>query len=577
MKRLMVLALAAAACVAAPNAHAQGGDPVAYKCPGVQLAPALNDDKNPDGTTVRITPDSRGKYVPVVVVHGWTGKSTHDDKREGAFSHKIDLTTNQLGTVQAARSLVGQFQRNPGAAVFTFDYHQRSANWVDDAQIGPALGAAIDCLHEASGEKVIVVAHSMGGLATRHALGQEPGRADKVSSVVTFGTPNTGSLVAMLANAVVTGAGVTKQGAVLRMLLAACGTAATSNLDTGTPCDILPAQVRAADSAAGRALRSGSSQLKALKPFPDKVRVHALAGDTAFTVPKIGWFALPWETDNVPMGDLVVMTDSATQGADAVTKASCSYQLSPVRGATDAIGLAMRVISRNDVAQPVTSAMGACFHGNLMRSIQLTNEATGIVNDDIAGRAPKTTVRNVTPVDEAGNPAPGYTVTDEPDEIDCSVNGASYPSPASVGKNIVTCSPGAASVDVCWAQPDRYTALCAWDPREKTLRRHRSTTPLFPVGPAEDPAPWAIDLDNGDKCRIRNGGSWPGRSDDLVGAYACSGQDNVVLAPQAGDAPTIDKTAGAWTVQYGVLDDKASGSPAPETVGVRVAYFAASP
>jgi hypothetical protein len=139
----------------APTAAATAPDPANIACAGVELAPQLgtDPDTNPDGSPVRISLDSRGKFVPVVMVHGWTGRSTHDDDRTGSFSKKIDLTTNQLGQVTPSRSLVGQLQRLRGAAVFTFDYHDYSARWVDDQHIGPALGDAIDCLYQATGER----------------------------------------------------------------------------------------------------------------------------------------------------------------------------------------------------------------------------------------------------------------------------------------------------------------------------------------------------------------------------------------------------------------------------------------
>jgi pimeloyl-ACP methyl ester carboxylesterase len=100
------------------------------------------------------------------------------------------------------RSLIGQLQRIPGAAVFTFDYHPYLAAWIDDPHLGPALGRLIDCLYRASGEKVIIVAHSLGGLIARYAA-THPGatgadRSGEISSVVTFGTPETGSVAALL-------------------------------------------------------------------------------------------------------------------------------------------------------------------------------------------------------------------------------------------------------------------------------------------------------------------------------------------------------------------------------------------
>lgn len=137
---------------------------------GGRPAPELPTERNPDGSRVRTSVDSRGKFVPVIVVHGWIGKATHSEAGDGAFSHKIDLSTNKHGTPSADRSLIGQIQRLGGTEVFTFDYRDYAARWVTDAHLGPALGSAIDCLHRRTGEKVIIVAHSMGGLLTRHAL-----------------------------------------------------------------------------------------------------------------------------------------------------------------------------------------------------------------------------------------------------------------------------------------------------------------------------------------------------------------------------------------------------------------------
>lgn len=105
----------------------------------------------------------------------------------------------------------------------------------------------------------------------------------------------------------------------------------------------------------------------------------------------MGWFALPWSTKSVDTGDLIVTADSALQGADATKTVSCSYQLNGVRGLTDSVGLAFGVVSKADVADmPLKAFSGACFHPDLMRSIELTNEALGAVADDIDSRQPVT-------------------------------------------------------------------------------------------------------------------------------------------------------------------------------------------
>ncbi|MFJ3234454.1 esterase/lipase family protein [Streptomyces sp. NPDC086787] len=362
----------------------------------VQLAPTLRKEKKPDGSPVAYSPDTRGTYTPIVMVHGWTGSDTHDDAGQGAFSHRIDLTANRLGKVSTTRSLIGQFQSLPGAAVFTFDYHPYSARWVDDPHLGPALGKVIDCLYRASGQKVIVVGHSMGGLITRYAA-THPGvsgsdRAAEISTVVTFGTPQTGSVAALLSEVGLDAGAVTNEElAVVRTILAACGRLTDGDIATGTLCDGLPAPVRAFESHAGRALRAGSAELRALKPWPKSIVVDALGGQTRFQVPDMGWFALPWSTKSVDSGDLIVTAGSALQGADSTRLLSCSYQLNAVRGATDSVALAFGQASKADVADvPLKALSGPCFHPDLMRSIELTNEALGVVSDDIESRRPVT-------------------------------------------------------------------------------------------------------------------------------------------------------------------------------------------
>lgn len=62
-------------------------------------------------------------------------------------------------------------------------------------QRGNELGAEI--LNQTSrGDRVHIIAHSMGGLDARHAIAHVPGVAERVKTLVTIGTPHQGSPVA---------------------------------------------------------------------------------------------------------------------------------------------------------------------------------------------------------------------------------------------------------------------------------------------------------------------------------------------------------------------------------------------
>lgn len=391
---MVAVMIAALAVVAPTGPSAAASGPALWDCSSARLglekdrvewAPVASTERAPNGGPVLRKP-ARGLWVPVILVHGWTSRSTHPNAdgtngTEGAFSHLIDLTANRLGMATVPRSLIGQLQDIPGAAVFTFDYHSYSGRWVTDPHIGPALGKVIDCLAAASGQKVILVGHSMGGLAARYAAAM-PDRSRSISRIITLGTPNTGSLAAGLAAAGIdTSSALSKPTAILRLLLSACGQVTTNSMEAGGFCATLPTFAAAFYGSAGGALRAGSAQLGALKAVPQGIPVHALAGDVTFMAP-IGWFGL--STTPVPVGDVIVTRDSAVFGSQTSKMVTCKYQLSAVRGVGDTVGMWVRLTAKNDVAQqPLASFTGACFHTSLMRSIELTNEVVGLVDDDI--------------------------------------------------------------------------------------------------------------------------------------------------------------------------------------------------
>lgn len=227
--------------------------------------------------------------VPVVFIHGISGSAAMWDTTSGT-------------------SMAGQAALIKDVTVWTFSYAHQSLDWVTEPAIGPAFAAAIACLAKASGHKVIVVAHSMGGLATQYAIGypHSPAAGD-VADLITIGTPYQGSLLLSVMRAVVSGseAGSLASGdpgyAVLaEALLSACAGIAThtnSNL-----CSL----VSVLRSPVGTALEWHSPQIQQLPPWPPGLPVLDTAGDIQLQI------TVGARTITGDFGDVPVSLGSAT-------------------------------------------------------------------------------------------------------------------------------------------------------------------------------------------------------------------------------------------------------------------------
>jgi pimeloyl-ACP methyl ester carboxylesterase len=150
----------------------------------------LDKSADEDGRTAQMRPNPNFTYTPVILVHGWTG----DRSAWGGTAKNMNGNIGGDYTEYEAldRSLVGQLKSARGVAVYTFDYSAYNDTWVTIPQIRDYLREAINCTYTATGNKVVGIAHSMGGLALRSALG-DSAVANKVRDIYTFDTPNTGA------------------------------------------------------------------------------------------------------------------------------------------------------------------------------------------------------------------------------------------------------------------------------------------------------------------------------------------------------------------------------------------------
>ena len=256
------------------------------------VSPASADyrvDCNPTGDSRQI----------VVLVHGFmSGPSTWD--------HSTDILTGG-GT---------------DTCIVRFDFTASNNEWVTNPNIGPALAAfitkwqGVSTIGGGSG-KVVLVAHSMGGLAARCAVDPtcsgHDGVADRVAELITFGTPNTGSGLR--------GSDATPVFNLLANLLSAgCHTApgAANLVVEGIGLCGLIRDFGTSDAT--KALSPDSRELKLLPRMPtgkngsQDIPVYALAGQINVTTSMFGHTIASLDS----VGDLVVGVRSALDEVEEV-------------------------------------------------------------------------------------------------------------------------------------------------------------------------------------------------------------------------------------------------------------------
>ncbi|OBJ00005.1 hypothetical protein [Mycobacterium sp. 1465703.0] len=215
---------------------------------------------------------------------------------------------------------------------------------------------------------------------------------------------------------------------------------------------------------------------------------------------------------------------------------------------------------------------------NVMWRLVLVSVAAGaaFLEPGVVGaEPPPTQVITVMAVGPAGQPINGYHVATGPDNVG-QASDCSQPSPSAVADNVYYCSPSAAGAGTCWPSTPG-SLLCVDNPWDMQMHRVMFDGQLPPVQPTANPDPFALTLDDGTRCLLRNGGAWGGRSDGYVGVYGCGGAGSdlaVLWLPSQGAGSCIDRSAPAWTVKVGRLGAPDAALPPPQTRAVTAAWLA---
>lgn len=188
---------------------------------------------------------------------------------------------------------------------------------------------------------------------------------------------------------------------------------------------------------------------------------------------------------------------------------------------------------------------------------------------------PATQVITVMAVGPSGDAINGYQVASGPGNVG-QASACSEPSPSAVADNVYYCSPSAAGAGTCWPSTPG-SLLCVDNPWDMRLHRVTFDGQLPPVHATANPDPFALTLDDGTRCLLRNGGAWGGRADGYVGVYGCGGAGSdlaVLWLPSQGAGSCIDRSSAAWTVKVGRLGAPDAVLPPPQTRAVTAAWFA---
>jgi pimeloyl-ACP methyl ester carboxylesterase len=543
--------------------HAVAGALVFMAAAGSAIAPtaARASSCSTDSTPASMKPAEGTR--PVIFVHGWT-----------ADGHAL----RETGKALARRT-------DNRITPYYFDYSKDATTWAGSNAVSGCLAkyiTAVSTTYGADG-KVLLVAHSMGGLAILYAAAKD-GAGSQIGGVVTFDTPYLGSPF-----------GNTSLGGFFQGRNQGDG--------VNLPPEGSDAQVCMGAHENGARLPSACAY--DLPPYlATAVPVTQIAG--VITIKRM---LGPFHLYDIPLGSDGIVPESSSHGYVTMRKSSQRPHGEKLSLPTDACTITSDTLSHaatvarwtdsqlaalaegagelaadnnafdgllsGTLTPALVAYLGAatlaapCSHIHIYSYDRARDQATDALKAYLDELTPPTRVVKLAPVDKRGRPVSGWSVdtqSADSDPVDCG-DGVAYPSPTALTGNIYYCSPTAASADTCWPSRQRLRMLCLIDPWSHTLTEQGVQVPVVPVAADRNVYPIGLELADNDHCRLRNGGAWdvPKTHPNYFGAYFCE-KNQAVWAPRSLPG-AINKSGKQWTVTVGRSDGQL------KTAAVLTAYY----
>ncbi|MFC9964572.1 esterase/lipase family protein [Nocardia ignorata] len=492
---------------------------------------------------------------PLVLVHGWLGPGEGMGETARMIADRMPDTFDTL----------------------LFEYPAASAEWAASPNIATCLARFLNKVsdaHRAKGQdgKVFVVAHSMGGLAARFATHadytEEPATDQILGGITTVATPHLGSQLSELGSAVRQFANRVDRRLIPPMFADLdsdalhCLARHDRTRKLPSPCKVppyLPSGVPLGQVAGNTVIRRtlAGFHLYDVNVSHDGMVTVASAlgyaegsGPTNETPPKLVNGSTPEITcvhTSEEMGKLIAVAGGGIAGVAIAAAAT----------ALDDREVADQV-ERGEIGPNLALLLGQilayrfpCSHNALPTNAKAIDAVVDSLRSQLdAVTDPKiTTLR---PFTTDGNTSPGWSADSaSTGPIDCTY---STGSPSAVSDGIAACSPSAAAADSCAVNTTGKYALCLTDPFAKSVARNTLTgSPRTEQKAPKDPKPIAIVLDDGTRCRLRIGGSWPvqAAAPKYVGHYSCTGGSGFLAVWAPPNGPGYRDTSRGWEVEVG--------------------------